>query len=60
MDIRESLFYALANAKCPILSMRADKKSLEDIFLDMTKMPDTSNGEAVLENPKDKLQVKEG
>lgn len=60
MDIREALFYALSNAKCPILSMWADKKSLEDIFLDMTKLSDESDREAVMENPKDKLQVKEG
>lgn len=60
MDIRENLFYALANAKCPILSMRADKKSLEDIFLDMTKLSGNENKEAVMENPKDKLQLQEG
>ena len=37
MDIREPLFYAMAQNRCPILSMRAEKKTLEDIFLGLTK-----------------------
>ena len=36
-DIREKVFYALANAKCPILSMSSSSMSLEDIFLEVTK-----------------------
>lgn len=37
IDVREALFFAMAEIHCPILSMRVDKKSLEDIFLEMTK-----------------------
>lgn len=36
-DIREALFYALADEKMPILSMNRLEKSLEDIFLELTK-----------------------
>lgn len=35
-DIREKVFYALADAKLPILSMSHLEKSLEDIFLELT------------------------
>lgn len=36
-DIREALFYALAEAKLPIMEMSHTQKSLEDIFLELTK-----------------------
>lgn len=36
VDIREDVFYALADAKLPILSMQLTEKSLEDIFLELT------------------------
>lgn len=35
-DVREAVFYALANAKLPILFMQYSEKSLEDIFLELT------------------------
>lgn len=35
-DVREELFYALANARLPILRMQAVHVSLEDIFLELT------------------------
>jgi ABC-2 type transport system ATP-binding protein len=35
-DIREEVFYALSNAKCPIFDMHSTKMSLEDIFLELT------------------------
>ncbi len=36
-DVREKLFYAFAEAKCPILSMVREKQSLEDVFLALTR-----------------------
>ena len=36
-DIREQVFYALADAKLPILQMTHAEKSLEDIFLELTE-----------------------
>lgn len=36
-DIREEVFYAFADAKLPILSMKTEEKSLEDIFLELTE-----------------------
>lgn len=36
VDIREDIFYAMAEAKCPILSMKVSNMSLEDVFLELT------------------------
>jgi ABC-2 type transport system ATP-binding protein len=36
-DIREEVFYALSDAKCPILDMRSSSMSLEEIFLEVTQ-----------------------
>lgn len=36
VDIREEIFYRMAEAKCPILMMMAVKISLEDVFLELT------------------------
>lgn len=36
-DVRETLFYALSDARMPILSMSATGKSLEDVFLELTE-----------------------
>lgn len=36
-DLREMIFYALAEAKCPIMEMSLITMSLEDIFLEVTK-----------------------
>ena len=35
-DIRENVFYKLAELKMPILAMQLQQKSLEDIFLELT------------------------
>lgn len=48
-DIREELFYALAEAKMPIYELHSGSKSLEDIFLTLT-------GEKNLETEKQELQ----
>lgn len=37
IDIRESVFYALSDARCPILDMQSSKMTLEDIFLEVTQ-----------------------
>ncbi len=36
-DIRENLFFAFAEEKCPILSMQRTKTTLEDVFLELTQ-----------------------
>lgn len=43
VDIREELFYALAEKKMPILEMQLTEKSLEDIFLELTQDEYTEN-----------------
>ena len=35
-DVRETLFYALADAHCPLLALSQEKQSLEDVFLQLT------------------------
>ena len=35
-DIRERLFYAFAEARCPILMMTSSRVSLEDVFMELT------------------------
>jgi ABC-2 type transport system ATP-binding protein len=45
-DIREELFYLLAEAKCPLLEMTQTKLSLEDIFLELTEDDNTEKEEA--------------
>jgi ABC-2 type transport system ATP-binding protein len=35
-DLREACFYAMAEAKCPILYMKVSNMSLEDVFLELT------------------------
>ena len=39
-DRRESLFYAFAAARCPLLELRSRTASLEDVFLDLTDEDD--------------------
>jgi ABC-2 type transport system ATP-binding protein len=36
-DIREEVFYALSDARCPIMNMQSSNMSLEDIFLEVTQ-----------------------
>jgi ABC-2 type transport system ATP-binding protein len=45
-DIREELFYLLAEAKCPLLEMTQTKLSLEDIFLELTEDDNLEKEEA--------------
>lgn len=40
-DLRESIFYALAEARCPIFDMHISNRSLEDIFLELTGKADS-------------------
>lgn len=43
IDIREEIFYRLANAKCPILEMQSKTVSLEDVFLELTSEESAEN-----------------
>lgn len=36
LDIREELFYKMAESRCPIMEMQSKKVSLEEIFLELT------------------------
>lgn len=41
-DVREEVFYKLSDARCPIMGMSLSTKSLEDIFLEVTKEDDNN------------------
>ena len=51
LDIREKLFYKLAEARISILKMQATRVSLEDVFLELTEneREDSSEKENLLE-----------
>ena len=42
-DIREEIFYAFAEEKCPLLELKTAKASLEDIFMELTQKEESSN-----------------
>lgn len=42
-DIREAVFYAFAEEKCPLLEMKTAKASLEDIFMELTQKEESSD-----------------
>lgn len=52
VDIREKVFYALAEAKLPIMEMAHPEKSLEDIFLELTGDEQAENPEKTPETQK--------
>lgn len=41
-DVRETLFYKMAEAECPILQMNQRTASLEDVFLELTESAQSS------------------
>lgn len=45
-DRRDSLFYAFADARCPLLEIRPKMASLEDVFLDLTDEDDAVAAQA--------------
>ena len=51
VDVRETVFYRLAEAKLPVLYMHYSEKSLEDIFLELT-------GEAAMAEAEAEAQAK--
>lgn len=56
-DVREELFYALAQHQLPILSLTRKKESLEDVFLQLT---DASAADSTAENTADSADITEG
>lgn len=62
-DIREALFYALAQAKLPILELHREQKSLEDIFLELTgddKAAEEASAQAEAAAPEKEIPGEEG
>ena len=51
-DLREMLFYRMAEAKCPIIKMEYNKLSLEDIFLELTENENQDKENTKEEKPK--------
>jgi ABC-2 type transport system ATP-binding protein len=48
-DIRKELFHCLATADMPIMQLRKDEKSLEDVFLELTGDNETATEDAKTE-----------
>lgn len=44
-DVREQVFFKMADAHCPILEMQSKKVSLEEIFLELTEDDKKNNSE---------------
>ncbi|SFP76192.1 ABC-2 type transport system ATP-binding protein [Oscillibacter sp. PC13] len=61
-DIRETLFYAFADAKCPILELKPRMATLEEVFLDLTDDDDliAAKAAALLTGRQDETQEEEG
>ena len=45
IDVREEIFYKMADCKCPILEMQSRKVSLEEVFLELTGSNENSQKE---------------
>lgn len=58
-DVREQIFYALADARLPIMEMSHVQKSLEDIFLELTGVKDEEEVQAEAEAQIEAEQEKE-
>ena len=44
-QVCRALFFAFSEAGCPILEMRAEKASLEDVFMELTRIDETKEAE---------------
>lgn len=56
-DIREQVFYKMAEYNCPILEMQSKKVSLEEIFLELTE--GEQNSVEKVENPTENEPIEE-
>ena len=62
-DIREELFNAFAEAKVPLLELRTEKASLEDVFLELTggeAQPEAASASKETEEPAEVPEEKAG
>jgi ABC-2 type transport system ATP-binding protein len=58
-DIREQIFYKMAEAKLPILEMRRENPSLEDVFLKLTASEPAVLNDDVAEDENDNAREEE-
>lgn len=58
-DIRENLFYAMAEIKCPILSISSEGLTLEEIFLKLTAATEILDEEEPLQSDAEKTDDEE-
>ena len=56
-DIREELFYLLAEARYPLLKLKQDKLSLEDIFLELTEEESEQKEECAPETDMEEMNM---
>lgn len=58
-DVRETIFYKLAEVKCPIMEMKSNKASLEDIFLELTENEKEDIRQTETANESENLDISE-
>lgn len=58
-DIRESLFFAFANARLPIIQMNMNGNSLEDVFIELTEADHEDNGDSLAQTDSSKGKADE-
>ncbi|WP_122641672.1 ABC transporter ATP-binding protein [Luxibacter massiliensis] len=51
-DVRERIFFAFAERKCPLITLKINRASLEEIFLELTQ-GDSSKGVSGIKNRED-------
>lgn len=59
-DIREQVFYKMAEVNCPILEMQSKKVSLEEIFLELTEEEKEKASVETVENKSKNMVSEEG
>ena len=58
-DIRETIFFAFADKRLPILSMHSQKASLEEVFLELTSEAETEKTKVTYGTEKENLESDE-
>lgn len=46
LDVREEIFFAFAEKRCPLLTLKTSKASLEEVFMELTQGEKTNGEEA--------------
>ena len=59
VDIRENIFYRMAELQCPILKMQYSSLSLEDVFLELTEDSEAEENSEAAEDTSEENDTEE-